>query len=190
MTSWVYKYIPLKCFLLFSLPQSGAFGLGFLCNLCCEGGLCYFLEAQSVLIGPLIPRGYFLSGLFSLCMDVLERIWSLSPVAPVKVRKDAFIWWSRQSSSWRSLFIISCWCLWTWRNVHIFQGSKEPLQVIIQQILACHESLHQKAYSPNVLASWFWVFFSCSGMLVPVLWISVSWQSDLLLFFPMCISVR
>jgi len=134
------------------------------------------------------------SGLFSLCMDVLERIWSLSPVAPVKVRKDAFIGWSRQSSSWRSswrsLFIISCWCLWTWRNVHIFQGSKEPLQVIIQQILACHESLHQKAYSPNVLASWFWVFFSCSGMLVPVLWISVSWQSDLLLFFPMCISVR
>lgn len=57
--------------------------------------------------------------------------------------QDAFFWWSKQSSTWRSLFIISCWFLWIWRNDHIFHGSGIPLHAILQRILACHESFYQ-----------------------------------------------
>lgn len=56
--------------------------------------------------------------------------------------QEGFLWWSRQSPSWRSLFIITCWYLWNLRNAHIFQDSKEPLQAILQRILACYDSYH------------------------------------------------
>lgn len=64
--------------------------------------------------------------------------------------QEGFKWWSRQSTSWISLFIISCWFMWNWRNAHIFQSSKEPLQAILQRILACHDFYHQEVSLLNM----------------------------------------
>lgn len=52
---------------------------------------------------------------------------------------DGFKWWSEQSLSWRTLFIIVYWFLWKWRNANIFQDSKAPLNSILLRIMACHD---------------------------------------------------
>lgn len=57
--------------------------------------------------------------------------------------QDGFKWWSEQCLSWRSLFIIAYWFLWKWRNAQIFQESKEPLNSILQRIMACYDSFHR-----------------------------------------------
>lgn len=48
--------------------------------------------------------------------------------------QDGFLWWSAQCPSWRSLFIITCWFLWKWRNEHTFQNSCLPLESILIKI--------------------------------------------------------
>lgn len=48
--------------------------------------------------------------------------------------QDAFAWWSSQSSSRCSLFVISCWFLWTWRNEQIFNSSFRPLDSVLISI--------------------------------------------------------
>lgn len=92
--------------------------------------------------------------MFFQCASSL-RIWydlSLSfgfPYLIFSSVQDGFKWWSKQSLSWRSLFIIAYSFLWKWRNAHIFQDSKGPLNSILMCIMACHDSLQQAVNQPK-----------------------------------------
>jgi len=48
--------------------------------------------------------------------------------------QEAFSWCSSQCSSRRSLFFLTCWFLWTWRNDCIFKNSGRPLASILISI--------------------------------------------------------
>lgn len=58
--------------------------------------------------------------------------------------KGAFKWWSGQREPWRSLIIIVLWCAWKWRNCKIFKDSKDPLNSILQHIIAIYDSVPKK----------------------------------------------
>lgn len=45
--------------------------------------------------------------------------------------QEAIRWWSGQSDSRRSLFTLSCWLIWKWRNSSIFQDAKRPLSALL-----------------------------------------------------------
>lgn len=45
--------------------------------------------------------------------------------------QDAFKWWSDQVPVWRSIFILTCWFLWKWRNARIFQDSIAPIDSVL-----------------------------------------------------------
>lgn len=53
--------------------------------------------------------------------------------SPVQV---AFKWWSEQVPAWRSIFILTCWFLWKWRNARIFQESNTPIDSVLVFIAA------------------------------------------------------
>lgn len=77
---------------------------------------------------------FFQCGASSSIWYVLSSIYGFSHRVFPSVQ-DAFVWWSAQCPVWRSLFIITCWFLWKWRNVHIFQNSSLPLDSILTKIL-------------------------------------------------------
>lgn len=55
--------------------------------------------------------------------------------------QEAFIWWSGQRESWRSIIIIVLWYAWKWRNNIIFRDKREPFMAILRNVVSLYESL-------------------------------------------------
>lgn len=100
--------------------------------------------------------------MFFQCASSLHLWYELSlsfgfPYRVFSSVQDGFKWWSEQSSSWRTLFVLVCWFLWKWRNAHIFQDSRVPLESILFHISANHHligwfrSLFAQYESPSLL---------------------------------------
>lgn len=72
----------------------------------------------------------------------LAKIWyelSLTYGFPHQIFSSvqvAFKWWSEQVPTWRSIFILTCWFLWKWRNARIFQESNAPIDSVLVFITA------------------------------------------------------
>eukprot|EP00253_Pinus_taeda_P014556 PITA_14556 len=79
--------------------------------------------------------------LFFQCQASLQ-IWydlSLSKDFPYLVFpsvQDGFFWWSAQTDSWRTLFLLVCWIIWKWRNNSIFNSYWRPTSSILLSIKA------------------------------------------------------
>lgn len=86
------------------------------------------------------------SHLFLLCKEsrhiwlLLEKFYGFQFDPPSSIM-DAFIWCSKQIVSWRSIFIITLWCLWRWRNDFIFKNKRSPLLDIFFNICALYEDI-------------------------------------------------
>lgn len=50
--------------------------------------------------------------------------------------QEAICWWSGQSDLWRSLFTLSCWHIWKWRNSAIFQDANRPPSALLSIVKA------------------------------------------------------
>lgn len=58
---------------------------------------------------------------------------------------NAFLWCCLQKKTWRSIFIITVWCIWKWRNKVIFNGKTPHLMDIFSSISSIFESIPQSS---------------------------------------------
>lgn len=56
---------------------------------------------------------------------------------------DAFLWCCLQKNSWRSIFIITIWCIWKWHNKVVFNGKIPQHMEILCSISSIFESIPQ-----------------------------------------------
>lgn len=58
---------------------------------------------------------------------------------------EAFLWCSLQKKSWRSIFIITLWCIWKWCNKVVFNGKVLQRMEILSSITSIFESIPQSS---------------------------------------------
>lgn len=55
--------------------------------------------------------------------------------------QEGIAWWSTQSVSRRTLFLIACWNIWTWRNDSIFSSKRKPVASILLGVTSLMDAL-------------------------------------------------